>query len=80
MEIIKKTDEYFIVKKRSGRYGVRRPSGHWVNGEEKVEILRKEGLISAPEPKPEEAPADEIVEAPGDEPAEQETSSAEAAQ
>ena len=51
MEIVKKTDEYEIVKKRSGRYGVRTADRKWVNGEEKVKILLAEKLIKAPEPK-----------------------------
>ena len=58
MEVVKKTGEYTILKKRSGRYGVRSPNNRWVNGEEKMKILIKEGLIKEVIPaKKEEAPA-----------------------
>lgn len=70
MEIVKRTDEYEIVKKRSGRYGVRGKDRKWVNGDEKVKILLAEKLIKAPEPKapeaeaaPDDAPAEEAAEA-----------------
>lgn len=61
MEIVKKTEEYQIIKKRNGRYGVRRTDRKWVAGDEKLQILIAEGLLKAPEPKPapvEEAEAD----------------------
>lgn len=81
MEIVKKTAEYEIVKKRSGRYGVRGADRKWVNADEKVKILLAEKLIKAPEPKPaeaeaapEEAPAEEAPEASSEEaPAEEAT-------
>ena len=58
MEIVKTTEEYQIIKKRSGRYGVRRTDRKWVTGDEKVKILLAEGLIKAPTPKePEAEPA-----------------------
>lgn len=57
MEIVKETEEYQIIKKRNGRYGVRRTNRKWVTGDEKVKILIAEGLLKAPEPKP--APAEE---------------------
>ncbi|MEM7436183.1 MAG: hypothetical protein AAF436_13580 [Myxococcota bacterium] len=60
MEIVKQTPEYEIIKKRSGRYGVRNAQRKWVNGEEKVKILIAEKLIKAPEPKP-EPPAEEAT-------------------
>ena len=56
MEIVKQTEEYQIIKKRSGRYGVRTPDRKWVSGDEKVKILIAEGLIKAPEPKAEPEP------------------------
>lgn len=64
MEIVKKTEEYQIVKKRNGRFGVRTAGRKWVTGEEKVKILIAEGLIKAPEPKaePAEEPAEEAAE------------------
>lgn len=54
MEIIKRTGEYTIVKKRNGRYGVQGKSRQWINADEKVKILMEAGLIKAPEPKPAE--------------------------
>jgi hypothetical protein len=46
MEIVKKTDNYVILKKRSGRYGVRSRSRHWIRGEEKQKILVDAGLAA----------------------------------
>ena len=69
MEIVKETEEYQIVKKRSGRYGIRKRDRSWVTGEDKVKILVAEGLIKltepTKEPEPEEAPA-EAEEAPAE--------------
>lgn len=61
MENVKKTAEYTILKKRSGRYAVRGAKKQWITGEDKVKILLAEKLIQAPEPKPveEEASADD---------------------
>ncbi|RMG29159.1 MAG: hypothetical protein D6721_06795 [Gammaproteobacteria bacterium] len=62
MEIVKKSAEYTIYKKRNGRMAVKNAERKWVNGEEKVKILLAEGLIrlDPPKPKPEaeEAPAE----------------------
>ena len=62
MEIVKETEEYQIVKKRSGRYGIRKRDRSWVTGDEKGKILVSEGLIklteSTKEPEPEETPAE----------------------
>ena len=62
MEIVKETDEYQIIKKRSGRYGIRKTDRSWITGEEKVKILVTEGLIKLTEPtkapEPEEAASD----------------------
>jgi hypothetical protein len=62
MEIVKETEEYQIVKKRSGRYGIRKRDRSWVTGDEKVKILVSEGLIKltepTKEPEPEETPAE----------------------
>ena len=55
-----KSKEYKIVKKRSGRFAVVKGKKN-VNGDEKVKILVKEGLIKAALPK--EKPAEE-AEAP----------------
>ena len=67
MEIVKQTEEYQIIKKRNGRYGVRGADRKWVAGDEKQKILIAEGLVKAPEPKP--TPAEEA------EPAESEPAS-----
>ena len=60
MEIVKKTKDFRIVKKKSGRYGVLNKSKKWINGDDKTTILLGEGLIkvTAPSAK-EEAPAQE---------------------
>ncbi len=50
MEVVKQTDEYTVIKKRSGRFGVKNSSGKWINGEDKVKILIAEGLIKAAMP------------------------------
>ena len=63
MEIVKKTDEYTIIKKRSGRFGVKNAQGRWVNADDKVKILLGESLIkasvAAPKDEPQEAAAEE---------------------
>lgn len=57
MEQIKKTAQYTIFKKNSGRYAVKgRKGAKWVSGEDKVKILVAEQLVTLPEPKA--APAD----------------------
>ncbi|OFZ21637.1 MAG: hypothetical protein A2202_04770 [Bdellovibrionales bacterium RIFOXYA1_FULL_36_14] len=53
MEIIKKTDKYVILKKRSGRFGVRSMNRSWINGPEKEKILAEAGLQSVTKPKKE---------------------------
>ena len=70
MEIVKETEEYQIVKKRSGRYGIRKSDRSWITGEDKVKILLAEGLIKLTEPtkqpEPEEAGEEAAEEAPAD--------------
>ena len=60
MKKLKKTGEYSIFQKRSGRYAVRAKNKQWIRGEDKTKLLLAEGLIQVPEPKPtappEEAP------------------------
>ncbi|MEI8346128.1 MAG: hypothetical protein WCG27_01580, partial [Pseudomonadota bacterium] len=57
MEIVKKTDKYTIIKKRTGRFGVRGPNRQWINGVEKIKILVAEKLLDVHIPKPKaEAP------------------------
>ena len=62
MEIVKKTEEYQILKKRNGRYGIRRVDRKWVTGDEKVKILVAEGLIKAAPPKQEPEPEEAAAE------------------
>ena len=47
MKVIKKTQEYVVYQKGSGRYAVKDADKNWVNGEEKVKVLLAEGLIKA---------------------------------
>ncbi len=49
MEILKKTEQYTVMKKRSGRFCVKDNKGKWVNGAEKVRILHQEGFVKAPQ-------------------------------
>lgn len=58
MEMLKKSGDCNIYKKRSGRYAVRK-NGKWVNGEEKIKILLSEKLIKIDPPKKKEEPAPE---------------------
>lgn len=59
MTLIKKTAEYSIFQRGDNRYAVRDAARQAVNGDEKVRILRTEGLIkiaaaaAADEPQPE---------------------------
>jgi len=62
MKVVKKTAEYTIYQKRSGRYAVKDADKNWVNESDKVAILLNEGLITAPAPKPAE-PEQEETEA-----------------
>jgi hypothetical protein len=79
MELFKKTKEYSIWKKRSGRHAVRGADGNLVHAEDKVRILCEAGVVAkapskkpAPEPVAEEAPAEEAAaeETPAEENAE----------
>jgi hypothetical protein len=65
MEIVKTTEEYQIIKKRSGRYGIRGTNRKWVTGDEKLKILIAEGLIKAPAPKEEAEPVADAGPGPG---------------
>ena len=77
MELIKKTDNYTIYKKKSGRYAVKNKEKKYLSDKEKVEILLEEKLIKlSPRKKPEE-PAAEA--APAEEPAAEEPAAEEPA-
>lgn len=69
MQSVKKTSDYQIFKKRSGRYCVQSQQRVWINGNDKLQILIKEGLVKvdAPKKKAEEPAA---AEAPAETPAE----------
>ena len=63
MKVIKKTKEYTIYQKGSGRYAVKDSDKNWVNADEKIKILLAEALIKAVMPSessPEEAPVEEL--------------------
>ena len=61
MQTTKKTKDYSILKKKSGRYAVLGADKQFVHGEAKAKILLKEGLIKLSKAKPKaeaaEAPA-----------------------
>ena len=79
MEVVARTDEYTIYRKRNDRYAIRNRQRQWVRGDDKVAILLERGLIKAPPPKapePEAAPeaeaaAAEAAPAEGEPPAEE---------
>ena len=56
VKVVKKTKEWSILEKRSGRHAVRDANGNYVNGDEKLTILTSAGLAKAPEKKAEPAP------------------------
>ena len=58
----KKKPEFKVTKKRSGRYAVLGRDGKYINGEEKVKILLKEGLIKLSKATKKEAPTEEAAE------------------
>jgi len=59
MKTIKKTKDYSIFQKRSGRYAVQGTERQWIRGEDKVKILVKEKLLKIKLPKPKEEPKPE---------------------
>ena len=66
MKVVKKTDEYAILKRRDNRFAVVDNNKRPINGEDKAKILSAEGMIKIPEPKAapveEEATADDATE------------------
>ncbi|MEA3639378.1 MAG: hypothetical protein VBE63_05475 [Lamprobacter sp.] len=60
MKKLKTTTDHSIYEKRSGRYAVKDKRKRWVQGDDKVAVLRAEGLLKTPEPKtaPAETEAD----------------------
>lgn len=63
MQVVTRTDEYTIYKKRNQRYAVRDKARRWVRGDDKVAILLAHNLIEAPVPKAPEHPETPEVEA-----------------
>ena len=62
MKLVKKTDEYSVYLKRSGRYGVKNTDGKWINGVSKIRILLDEDLVKTTLPPEPEAVPDEPVD------------------
>ena len=56
---IKKASDYKVVKRRNGRFAVRKRGGGLINGEEKTKALQAAGKVKVlkPKAKAEEAPA-----------------------
>ena len=72
----KQNPEYKLIEKRSKRWAVIGKDGKYINGEEKVTILIKEGKIKVAKPKKEkvEEPVEEVASeeaAPEEAPAEE---------
>lgn len=64
MKTVKRAAEYTILKRGDERYAVRGKDKKWINGDAKVEILVKEGLLAE---QPKGKPQSEQAEAPQDE-------------
>ncbi len=79
MEVVARTDEYTIYKKRNQRYAIRNRQRQWVRGDDKVTILLSHKLIEAPTPKTPEAAEPEAAAAEEGEAQQAETAEAEAA-
>lgn len=62
MKVVKKSSEYTVYQKRSGRYAVAAKGGKLVNGEEKVAVLLDLGLIKLTAPAAVEEVVEEVVE------------------
>ena len=62
----KSSKEYTLEKKRSGRYAVIGRDGKYINGDAKVEILLKEGIVKkqAAKKKEEDKPEEKAEEKP----------------
>jgi hypothetical protein len=57
MQAVKTTKEYTVFKKRSGRHAVQKTDASWIRGNDKTQILLKEGLIKLTAPKKKEEAA-----------------------
>ena len=72
MKAIIKNREYTIFRKSNNRFAVRNAKRKWLNGDDKVALLIKHELVSAPKPKapepePEQAEEAATEEAPAEE-------------
>ncbi len=61
MKVLKKTDDYTVYQKRSGRYAVQGANKQWINAEDKVKILVAEGIVKIKLPKEPEPEVEEVV-------------------
>lgn len=61
MKVVKKTPEYTVYEKRSGRFAVKGADKKWVNGEEKVKILLQEKFIEVKLPAPKAEEPEEVA-------------------
>jgi len=76
MQVVARTDEYTIYKKRNQRYAVLNKDREWVRGDDKVAVLLAHNLIEVPTPKAPEHPEEpEAAEAAAAEEAEGEEKS-----
>lgn len=63
MKVLKKTDDYTVYQKRSGRYAVVGSDKKNINAEDKVKILIEEGIVKQALPaEPEPEVVEEAVE------------------
>lgn len=67
MKTVKQAAEHTVLERRDGRYAVRGKDKKWINGEAKVEILVKEGLLKKEKPKAKPKPEAEAEAASAEE-------------
>jgi hypothetical protein len=62
MQVVTRTGEYTIYRKRNQRYAVRNKAKQWVRGDDKVAILLAHHLLEAPVAKAPDHPEVPAVE------------------
>lgn len=62
MQHVKKTADYTIFQKKSGRYAVRAKNKQWLHAADKTQVLLAEALITQPRPKAPAAAAETAAE------------------
>lgn len=67
MKVLKKTDDYTVYQKRSGRYAVVGTNKKNINGEDKVKILVEAGIVKLAVAAPEPEVVEEVAEAAAEE-------------